>query len=271
MSQNVSVDDIAKRRIVYTIPAMERVRVERDVEYAAGDAGALLMDLYYPPDGSGVPPDAAVILVTGYPDPGVEKILGRHTRHMGTFVSWAQLLASSGMVAITYANQDPADVRALFDYVCRHAPRLGIDPERLGLWSCSGHGPNALALLMHNPRQVRCACLMSAYTLDRAGSSHVAEASATFRFVTAGRSIDDMPAQVPVMLARAGADQMPGLNAALDAFVSDALDRNLPMTMVNHPTGPHAFDVFEDSETSRELIRSAVRFLEFHLRVDGGA
>jgi hypothetical protein len=53
----------------------------------------------------------------------------------------------------------------------------------------------------------------------------------------------------------ASQDQMPHLNETIDRFVSRALTRNLPITFTNHPAAPHAFDLFHDSETSRELIR----------------
>jgi hypothetical protein len=40
---------------------------------------------------------------------------------------------------------------------------------------------------------------------------------------------------------------------------------NLPVSLVNHATGPHAFDLFDDSVTSREIIRRILAFLQFHL------
>jgi hypothetical protein len=58
---------------------------------------------------------------------------------------------------------------------------------------------------------------------------------------------------------------MPGLNEALDRFVAKALPCNLPITFVNHPMAPHAFDLFDDSDTSREIIRRILAFLQFHL------
>jgi hypothetical protein len=58
---------------------------------------------------------------------------------------------------------------------------------------------------------------------------------------------------------------MPHLNEALDRFVDDALARNLPITVVNHAAAPHAFDLFHDSDLSREIIRQWLAFLRFHL------
>jgi len=43
--------------------------------------------------------------------------------------------------------------------------------------------------------------------------------------------------------------------------VSAALRRNLPITLVNHATGPHAFDTMEDSQTSRAIVKSVLEFV----------
>ncbi|MGP0074234.1 MAG: hypothetical protein ACLPWF_20160 [Bryobacteraceae bacterium] len=51
------------------------------------------------------------------------------------------------------------------------------------------------------------------------------------------------------------------MNEGIDRFISHALAANLPITLVNHPTGPHAFDILDDSETSREIIRQILEFL----------
>ena len=43
------------------------------------------------------------------------------------------------------------------------------------------------------------------------------------------------------------------------------LAANLPITVANHATGPHAFDLMHDSETSRGIVRQILAFLRFHL------
>ncbi len=58
---------------------------------------------------------------------------------------------------------------------------------------------------------------------------------------------------------------MAGLNDALDRFVAKALTRNLPLTCVNYAAAPHAFDLFADTEASREIVRQILRFLQFNL------
>jgi hypothetical protein len=103
--------------------------------------------------------------------------------------------------------------------------------------------------------------------LDVDGFTGVADAARQFGFVNpcAGRSVADLPRDVPLFIARAGLDQMPGLNQALDHFVLEALTCNLPLTVVNHSAAPHAFDLFHDSEISREIIRRILRFMQCHL------
>jgi hypothetical protein len=104
--------------------------------------------------------------------------------------------------------------------------------------------------------------------LDLGGATGVADASAQFRFVNAaaGKSVDDLPAKLPLFLARAGQEQFPRLNESIDAFVTKALTRNLRVTFVNHADGPHAFDLLHDSEATREIIRQMLRFMQFHLQ-----
>jgi hypothetical protein len=225
------------------------------------------MDFYYLPDEEQGAPKPAVILVTGYSDDGAKRTLGCRFKEMGAFISWAELLAASGMVAVTYANHDPADVHLAIRHVRGAATTYGIDQQRLGLWACSGHGPNALSVLMQHPGAFKCTVLLYPYTLDSGNRTHVADAAGQFHFVnaTAGKGVDDLRCDVALFVARAGCDQMPGLNDALDRFVGNLLARNQPLTVVNHATGPHAFDLFDDSDASREVIRRALGFLRWHL------
>src|SRR5262249_9815939 len=142
-----------------------------------------------------------------------------------------------------------------------------IDRSKIAVWACSGHGPNALSVLMERGRDLRCAVLAYAYTLDLDGSTRVADAAKQFRFVTpaAGKSVRDLPRDLPLFIVRAGRDQMPGLNDALDRFVTAALVLNLPVTVINHALGPHAFDLFDDSRIACDIVKQMLAFLQLHL------
>ena len=269
MSQDTRQDHISKRVVVYRIPGMDAVKVRRDVEYRAADAGALTMDIYYPPDSKSGARIPAAVIVAGYPDPGFQRILGCKFKEMGSSVSWAQLMAASGVVAITYTNREPAaDLHALLQYVRQQAAPLGIDENRIGLWACSGNVPLALSVLMREDREyLKCAVLCYGIMLDLEGGTLVAEAARTWGFVNpcAGKSVADLPPDTPLFIARAGQDEFPHLNETIDRFLVKALIRNLPITFVNHAAAPHAFDLLHDSETSREIIRQILAFMRFHL------
>jgi hypothetical protein len=264
MSQDIRSDHVSKKRVVYTIPGMDAITVRRDQDYRATDADTLTMDLYYPTDSAGTR-TPAVVFVTGFPDAGMRRMLGCAPKEMGSYISWAQLVAASGMVAILYANEEPAtDVHAVLRYLRQNAAALNVDENRMAVWACSGNVPNALSVLTAEARAyLKGAALCYGYMLDLDGSTRVADAARQFGFVNpcAGKSVEDLPRDIPLFIARAGHDQMPGLNEALDRFLVKALGCNLPVTFANHSDAPHAFDLFHDSEISREIIRQILGFL----------
>jgi hypothetical protein len=268
MSQDAQQDHISKKKVLYTIPGMDAVSVRKDVPYRTIDAGELTVDLYQPVDAGTGARAPAVIVVTGFSDAGAQKMLGCNFKEMASYVSWGRLIAASGLAAITYTNREPTrDVYAVLTYVREHAATLGIDEGRIGVWSCSGHAPTALSLLRQGVDHVRCAALCYPYMLDLNGSTLIADAAKQWGFANAcaGRSVEDVSPEIPLFIGRAGQEQMPGLNQALDRFVPKALACNLPLTVVNHAAAPHAFDLFHDSDTTREIIRQVLGFLRFHL------
>src|SRR3989441_3782323 len=196
MSQQTPQDHISKKRVVYTMPGVDAVTVRRDEAYRATETVALTMDLYYPPDAKSGARTPAVIFVTGFSDVGAQKMLGCQLKDMGSYISWGQLAAASGLVAITYTNRDPAtDVHAVLQHVRQHAASLNVDEHRIGVWACSGNVPNALAVLMQEAQDaLKCAVLCYGYMLDLDGSTVVAEAARQWGFVnpSAGTSVDDI-------------------------------------------------------------------------------
>jgi acetyl esterase/lipase len=267
MTGEAGQEHISKRVVAYEIPGMETVSV-RSETYGNDGEVALTMDLYRPSDPNEGAPLPVVIIVAGYPDPGVERALGCKFKDLGSSVSWGRLMAASGVAAITYTNRDPTrDARQILRYVRRNAASLGLDAVRVGLWASSGHVPLALSLLMEAPDALECAVLCYGYTLDLDGATGVADAAREWGFVNpcSGKSVEDLPKDVPLFVARAGRDSFPRLNEALDRFLAEALRSNLPVTIVNYPEAPHAFDLFVDGEATREIVREILAFVRFHL------
>ncbi len=258
--------DVASRRVVYEIEGQDAVRVRHGLTYRGSTGEPLSFDIYEPPaSGRGAWP--VVLFVTGYNDLGMERLIGCKAKDMASYACWGRLVAMQGIAGVTYECREPAaDARTLLHNLRDNAAGLGLDAGRIGVWSCSGNVPNALGLLMDEP-DVACAALLYGYMLDLDGHTDVGDAAARFRFVApaTGRTVRDVPADLPLLIARAGRDEMPGLNDALDGFVAHALRENRPITLVNHHSGPHAFDIMDDSSGSREAVRAALEFVAARL------
>jgi hypothetical protein len=246
------IAEVVRKTAVLQLPGMDSIDVRREQRY--GDGGTF--DLYVAQSAAPAP---AVVFVYGFPD----QRFAQGLRQMGAYTSWGRLLAASGMNAIAYSYRDPVgDLAALLAHLRVNAATLGIDAARLGIWSASGNVPTALHLLMTQPPDAfRAAALLYGYMLD------VPEAAQQFGIgvPARGRPFDDLPRTVPLLVVRAGQDQTPMLNASLDAFVSAALARDLPLTLINQPGAPHSFDLFDDSDASRATIRRIIAFLREHL------
>jgi hypothetical protein len=274
MADSTEKHPMVTTRIAYEAPGIDGVTVKRDIEYRSSDKGSLTLDVYHPPD-SRDPGDArwpVAILILGYADVGVPPMpqFNCTFKEMAWTISWAETLAASGIAAILYTTSDPvSDAHELLRYVRANADALGLDAERIGIWSGSGHSPTAMSVLMdpESTPSLKCATFSCGFMLDLGGSKTVAEAAAAYRFMNpnAGKGVDDLPADLPMFIARAGREQFPGLNDAIDRFVAAALARNLPLTVVNHVTGRHGFEWYDPSDTTREIIKQTLAFMRFHL------
>lgn len=265
-------NDVTKLPVVLKLPKMDEVSVRR-FEYFEDSDGALEVDIYYPPNS--LLPEASlpvVILVTGHADPTIEAAVGCKLKDSEAYISWAKLIAISGVVAITYANRNPAsDIVSLVNFLQEKSVSLSLDLERVGIWSCSANVPNALALMISRQAKIRCATFLYGFMFDRDGNSYVADTASQSGFAApnAERSIEHMPSDTKLLIVRAGADKVPGINQTIDDFCAEALRLNLPMTMVNHSTAPHSFDIFDTSDLTKEIIRGVLGFFTSHLRDDG--
>ena len=266
----VPPSDIFTRRVCLQLDGMEDVTVRRDVAYGSDDRRG--MDVYYPPDRDDGP-WPAVIIVAGYPGTMEPRPITLSYKEIGWTVSMCQLIALSGMVSIAYTtNRDPvADLQALFEHIHDSPESLRIDPARIGVIAVSGNIPTALMTIMQDAsRTPACAVFGCGCLLDLDGATDVADAARQFGFANpgVGRTVADLRRDVPLLITRAGRDQFPAMNASIDRFIRQGLIENLPITFVNHAEGPHAFDLFDDSRTSRDIVRQTLRFLRQHLTAE---
>ena len=261
--------DIEQAHIVLQTNSMNEVVIKRGVAYRIAGNVSLSLDLYYPPstDSSTVFP--LVVFVFGYSDTVMRNTSVSKLKDMGQYVSWAQLIASSGLVALTYETLDPAsDIEKVIQYVRANASSLQIDAGRIALWSCSGNVPTALSLLTNESKDyLKCAVFYYGFTFELPGSTKVSELSTKigFAFPAILGVPDTLRWDVPIFLVRAGLDNVPYLNETLSRFIMLATSKNAPLEFRNLPNAQHGFDILDDNDNSKETIKRTVDFIKQHL------
>jgi hypothetical protein len=261
--------DVDKVRIVLQTKSMNEVVIKRGVVYHTAENDSLSMDLYYPPSADRLAVFPLVVFVFGYPDTIMRESSVTKLKDMGQYVSWAQLIASSGLVALTYETLDPvSDIRGVIQYVRVNASALQIDAGRIAIWSCSGNVPTALSLLTKESNDyLKCAVFYYGVTFELPGSSKVSELATKigFAFPAILSVPDTLRWDVPTFLVRAGLDNIPYLNETLTRFLMLAISKNSPLEFRNLPNAQHAFDVLDDNDSSRETIQRTVDFIKHHI------
>lgn len=264
-------DEPLRRPVLYRVPGMDEVGPPRRLTYKRAAETGLAMDVYTPPGLADDTRAPAVIFIHGGPLPASLPLL---PTEWGVFVSYGQIVAASGFAGVTfnhrYANpaeleQSAGDVNSAIEYVRTHAEELRIDPDRLCLWAFSGGGPQLSPTLSDRPSYVR--CIVAYYALldlrhfDHQGSAGI-EAVRT-RFSPAAYLKQNAGTVPPLFVARAGLD--PDINVSIDRFASEALAANVPLDLVNHPRGHHAFDILDDDARTHEILARTIEFVRVHL------
>ena len=266
----MSPEELFRASVVYELPGMSSVRVLRNRVYRHVDGRDLLADVYL---SSQTPSPVVVFVHGGFPDN-----LDISPKDSGQYTSWGRLVASSGMTAVTFNHRlrmsasegivhldDAAsDLSSLIAWIREHAAELSVDPRRLAVFAVSAGGPLLTAALPEPGLR----CLVDYYGfLDVRGLEWFQRtlADGGERSWSMLDSLDQRPFP-PILVARAGQDAVPHMKETIDRFVTRALAADAPLTLLNHPTGRHAFDLQDDDSRSREIIASTLRFLSYHLR-----
>jgi acetyl esterase/lipase len=265
--------EVLRKPLVYAVPGMDQAAVHANLPYHTDADDALQMDVYLPPE---LPKGArrpGVLFIHGGPVPSD---LPLRPKDWGVYRSYGQLMAASGLVGITFNHryygmdhleQAARDIQTAIVYVRALADVLSLDADRLALWAFSGGGPFLSFALREQLPYVR--CLVAYYALlalqPFQGRAAGAVTEAMLRAFSPAAYLEAATAPaLPILIARAGQDQ-PTLNATIDAFVQGALAANLPIEVMNHPHGRHAFDILDADDRSREIIARTVAFVQAHL------
>jgi acetyl esterase/lipase len=273
--------DLARMRVVYRVPGMDRVQVLRDLVYREVEGTPMTMDVYLPApqepvDGLAGSRPPVALLIHGGPVPPEAHA---KVKSMGVFVSYGELLAASGMAAVAFNHlhhgwhdlaESADNVAAVVARLRAEADALRLDPDRLCLWAFSGGGPQLAPPLAAPDPAVR--CLVGYYPMldlridlgpiAALASNIPAETLARFSPAACFAVAAPRP-RPPMLLARAGRDQ-PFVNLGLDGFVQAALAAGLELELLNHAAGQHGFDLLDDTPRSRRIIARTIEFIRAH-------
>jgi acetyl esterase/lipase len=271
----LSIAERGAKPVVYQLPGMDRVRVIPDLKYSEVDNPYLLMDVYIPPDLDFHERRPVVVLVhggTGGPE--------HKPKDWGVFQSWGRLFAAAGIVTATFTHrfspppqlllaEAATDLGSAIEYIRANSEAFQADRDRIGLCAWSSGIALLTSLLGNSPVFIR--CVVALYPLLDLKQYAPPEDTLALQFLKGFSAIESLPenasTMIPMLIARAGRDEIPMLNDALARFTSRALEANASITVINHPFGLHGFDNQNDDERSREIVRSVIEFMVTHLRL----
>lgn len=254
--------DYRSTPVVFTADGMQSVHRERDIPYR--ESPRLLMDIYRPPHQGSVALPAVIFVHGDGPGDWLKDI-----KDWGQYVSWGQLVAAYGMVAVTFNHRSTergtqirdaaADVDTLLEAVRARAREYGIEANRLAIWVASAGGYLGARAALSHRAFVRCLVIYCGL-MEPIGA---AEEDAVLFSATGALTSDGRP----IFVARAGLDN-PKLNSGLDAFAAAAIEHGLDVEIHNHARGHHAFDIVDNCPRSVEIIRRSLEFMRIHLMSD---
>ena len=271
-TQAQSTQNKPKETIVaYEVAGMNDVITKKDIPYLKTSDSTLKMDIYYPPKFDFKRKIPAIVFVFGYTNEGQLKTAKHQLRTWSPYTSWCRVVAASGMAAIVYETINPEnDLKSLIQYVNSNTDNLNIDTNRIGAYSCSANTPTEIAYILNDSNCIfKCAVVYYGIflTTDFKHISTIDTLSQNMGFVTPRLSEPtSWNKNVPLMIVHAGKDFVPHTNESLTSFVEKAIVQNVPITLMIHSNGIHAFDIYTDNESTRQIIKNTLEFWKFYLK-----
>jgi acetyl esterase/lipase len=258
--------------VVYKVPGMDTVKVVPNLKYTKTDDPNVLMDVYLPLDAAPAEKRPVVIFIHG----GVKT---EYTpKDWGIYTTWGRLIAASGFVGVTFTHRleypnkslenAAQDVTAAINFVRASADKYNVDKDRICLIAFSAGGPMLSVGMRGETPYVRCLVGFYAFMDVQQSEYRKTETPVTLKaFSPIAYLQKDASTIPPMFIGRAGRDEVPTMDDSIDRFVNEALAKNVALTLMNHPQGVHGFDNQNDDDRSREIIRSAIAFMQIHLNV----
>lgn len=274
-------NDIRGGRVVYFVPGMNGMQVKGNIAYKTAGGQVLALDEYIPP---GLEPGSLRPAVIFIHEDGPEELI-KNAKDSEKYVSWGKLAAAYGFIGITFNHRSAhnqimnmyavsSDIMDLIQYLNNHACELGVDPEALCLWSCSSGVPYLAPFFCEPSSSVRCLVayygIMNLEPLSKELPEFMPlderkEHIQALRYFSLIRSLEKNPEKMPPTLVVQADLDHPDIIDGINKFYRKAKEINAPVGLIGHPEGHHAFDVLDDSERSKEIVRATMAFIKEHL------
>jgi hypothetical protein len=255
--------ELFKNALAYSLPDMGKVKVQNVVYRSVGDT-PLMMDIYHPPNTEADACLPVVVFIMGYADSAARRLVGSPLKDTPQITSWGRLTAASGLVAVTYQTQQPDDVNVLAKYIRENGAFLNMDSDRIGIWSCSANCPTAVSFAMQDDRRyLRFAVFYYGLMLtpdDRFREEINSLCTPRGCYAAELKRVRQLRKDLPLLIVRAGRDEVPLVNESIDHFVGMATASDVPIAVVDYQDGAHAFDVQQKNERSSEIIEQTLPF-----------
>lgn len=253
--------------LVYQTAGTDKVTVVQNLKYTETADKNILMDIYQPPGLKKGEKRPAVIFLHG----GAKPVWT--AKDWRIFTDWGRLAAANDLIGVTFTHRleylskslenAAQDVNAAIKYVRANADKYNIDKDRICLVAYSAGG-SLLSLAMRGDTPF-IKCIVGFYAfMDIAQTDYQkTETPEIIKSFSPLAYLEKDASKIPpIFLARAGRDQVVGINDSIDRFVQTAIAKNISLTFANHPNGVHGFDNQTDDERSREIIRQSIEFMK---------
>lgn len=226
--------------VVFKLPTMNEVLLASELTYY----DSLKVDIYYPPNYKFEAKLPVVILSHGF------KETEEFDKDMPQHMDWARLIAASGMIAVSaQAGDAPVEnSQRVFSFLSRNAAVLGLDLKRIGFWAVSGQCKPTFRALEDEKSHYRNAFKAAVFLYPSAKSAKPS----------------GWPQTISLFVVKAGNDQLiPG--EIVDSLVAQARSSKISTEYIEMTDAPHGFDVYQDSQASKDNVRQALEFLKGRL------
>ncbi len=283
-----NVKKMLKKPVVLQLPDMDKIQVQYDLLYKETDEIDLKFDVYKPRDlESGERRGAVIFVHGGVP---IDWLKDFDSRSWGQYQGWGRLVASSGLVGLTFTrrpefseergsdrfNSAVNDVDDLIVYIRKHASELSINKNLIGIWACSAGVPIGIrAGVLHSSEYIK--CMIAFYGLLDLRQQPDALSIVTHPSWTKNVPEEDLrgfspmyhmeksPNKIaPLLVVRAGRDSET-INSNLIHFIKEASQHNLDVEFINYSDGQHSFDILDETDRSRQIIQRTLTFMNAHL------